>query len=60
MSMRDLLNYVNEGAKTHFERGQHYFMVYKNVGCDVFYSNADTIAYTSKILLKGPRYSCFL
>ena len=22
--------------------------------------NADTIAYTSKILLKGPRYSCFL
>jgi hypothetical protein len=23
-------------------------------------SNADTIAYTSKILLKGPRYSCLL
>ena len=22
--------------------------------------NADTIAYTSKILLKGPRYSCLL
>jgi hypothetical protein len=24
------------------------------------YPNADTIAYTSKILLKGPRYSCLL
>jgi hypothetical protein len=22
--------------------------------------NADTIAYTSKILLKGPRYSCLM
>jgi hypothetical protein len=22
--------------------------------------NADTLAYTSKILLKGPRYSCLL
>ena len=28
--------------------------------CHIQLPNADTIAYTSKILLKGPRYSCLL
>ena len=47
-------------TETKFERMDHVVTAISKDPSHNQPPNADTIAYTSKILLKGPRYSCLL